>query len=48
MEKRRLEDYINKVEARNNVLQHTVRTLQRRVSILQHDGVVTNTGASIN
>ena len=46
--KRRLEDYMNKVEARNNELQHTVRTLERRISILEHDGVVTNTSESIN
>ena len=46
--KRRLEDYMNKVEARNNELQHTVRTLERRISILEHDGVVTNASESIN
>ena len=47
-ENRRLEDYINKVEARNNELQHTVRTLQRRIIILEHDGMVASTSASIN
>ena len=46
--KRRLEDYMNKVEARNNELQHTVRPLERRISILEHGGVVTNTSESIN
>ena len=47
-ENRRLEGYINKVEARNNELQHTVRTLQRRISILEHDGMVASASASIN
>ena len=35
-ENRRLEDYINKVEARNNELQQTIRTLQRKISLLEH------------
>ena len=34
-ENRRLEDYINKVEARNNELQQTIRTLQRKISLLE-------------
>ena len=34
-ENRRLEDYINKVEARNNELQQTIRTLKRKISLLE-------------
>ena len=34
-ENRRLEDYINKIEARNNELQQTIRTLKRIISLLE-------------
>ena len=47
-ENRRLADYISKVEARNNEMQHTIRTLQRKISIIEQDKVVNNTGMSMN
>ena len=34
-DRRRLEDYLCKIEARNVELEATVRTLQRRISILE-------------
>lgn len=34
-ENRRLEDYLRKTEARNNELEHTVRTLNRRIDLLE-------------
>ncbi|MCG8075648.1 MAG: hypothetical protein JAY75_05335, partial [Candidatus Thiodiazotropha taylori] len=36
-DKRRLEEYLCKTEARNVELEATVRTLQRRVSVLEHE-----------